>query len=99
MPKLPCPYGARCEDGPQGAIWETIVIDFAEAKSLLDDHQKSHQFTVSPANNTALKQKRFIDHKSKQKIARSRKMLGNIFYINGVPTNQAPIWWTTQNST
>ena len=55
MPKLPCPYGARCKDGPQGAIWETIDIDFAEAKLLLDDHQKSHQFTVSPANNTALK--------------------------------------------
>ena len=55
MPKLPCPYGARCKDGPQGAIWETIDIDFVEAKLLLDDHQKSHQFTVSPANNTALK--------------------------------------------
>ena len=60
MPKLPCPYGARCKDGPQGRVWETIDIDFAEAKLLLDDHQKSHQHTASSANSTALKAEKIL---------------------------------------
>ena len=40
MPALPCPFGARCKDGPDGGVWVTIDIPFAEAKMLLDDHVK-----------------------------------------------------------
>ena len=44
MPALPCPLGARCHDGEDGATWKTVDIAFDHAKSLLDDHLKyAHQ--------------------------------------------------------
>ena len=44
MPALPCPLGARCHDGQDGATWKTVDVAFDHAKSLLDDHLKyAHQ--------------------------------------------------------
>ena len=44
MPSLPCPLGARCTDGVDGMTWESVDVDFDQARKLVTDHvNASHQ--------------------------------------------------------
>ena len=44
MPSLPCPLGARCTDGVDGMTWESVDVDFDQARKLVTDHVKAaHQ--------------------------------------------------------
>ena len=44
MPSLPCPLGTRCTDGVDGMTWESVDIDFDQARKLVADHVKAaHQ--------------------------------------------------------
>ena len=44
MPVLPCPLGARCTDGEDGATWKSVDIAFEQARVLGGDHVKfAHQ--------------------------------------------------------
>ena len=44
MPSLPCPLGTRCKDGVDGMTWESVDVDFDQARKLVTDHvNASHQ--------------------------------------------------------
>ena len=44
MPSLPCPLGTRCTDGVDGMTWESVDVDFDQARKLVADHVKAaHQ--------------------------------------------------------
>ena len=64
MPALPCPLGARCHDGVDGATWKTVDIDFNFAKLLLDDHVKiAHENCAKGSHCSAsAKQGPVMDH-------------------------------------
>ena len=38
MPSLPCPLGDRCTDGVNGKTWESLDVDFDQARKLVEDH-------------------------------------------------------------
>ena len=38
MPSLPCPLGDRCTDGVDGKSWESVDVDFDQARKLVADH-------------------------------------------------------------
>ena len=38
MPSLPCPLGTRCKDGVDGRTWESVDVDFDQARKLVEDH-------------------------------------------------------------
>ena len=47
MPVLPCPLGARCTDGEDGAIWKSVDIAFEQAQALVTDHVRfAHQYVA-----------------------------------------------------
>ena len=49
MPILPCPQGARCTDGEDGATWKSVDIAFEQAQVLVADHVREahHQGAVN----------------------------------------------------
>lgn len=56
MPVLPCPLGARCTDGEDGATWKSVDITFEQAQVLVADHVKfAHQNVASVASPSQLK--------------------------------------------
>ena len=59
MSEQPCPLGSCCTDGPRNRIWFTVNIEFADTKTLLDNHVKvSHQGTGNSLALTQLKAKK-----------------------------------------
>ena len=56
MPVLPCPLGARCTDGEDGAIWKSVDIAFEQAQALVADHVRfAHQNVAAGAAPAQLK--------------------------------------------
>ena len=56
MPILPCPMGARCTDGEDGATWKSVDIAFEQAQVLVADHVKfAHQNVAAGAALAQLK--------------------------------------------
>ena len=56
MPVLPCPMGARCTDGEDGATWKSVDIAFEQAQVLVADHVKfAHQNVAAGAAPAQLK--------------------------------------------
>ena len=56
MPILPCPMGARCTDGEDGATWKSVDIAFEQAQVLVADHVKfAHQNVAAGAAPAQLK--------------------------------------------
>ena len=44
MPSLPCPLGTRCTNGVDGMTWESVDVDFDQARKLVTDHvNAAHQ--------------------------------------------------------
>ena len=56
MPVLPCPMGARCTDGEDGATWKSVDIAFEQAQALVADHVRfAHQNVAAGAAPAQLK--------------------------------------------